>query len=78
MRPKVVEVTWEDSWSSNSNWTVDELKREPGMILHSTGYLINRDKKGIDLAGEYRENREMGRHIQHIVASTIIKVRELK
>ena len=76
--PPIVEVKWKDSWSSNTRWTAEELKREGDFIMSSTGYLMHRDKRGINLCGEYRRENKTGRQIQHIPARMILKVRRLK
>ena len=75
----IVEVTWKDSWSNSAGkWTAEELKREPDFILTSTGYLMHRDKRGINIASEYHKEDKTARHVQHIPAKMILKVRELK
>ena len=75
----IVEITWKDSWTSSmGKWNVEDLKKEPDFILTSAGYLLHQDKRGINIAGEYREVDKMGRHIQYIPASMIIRVRRLK
>jgi len=77
--PVVVEVKWRDSWSnSTSRWTVDELRKEPDLVLMYTGYLIHRDKRGIDLASQYRAADKSCRHVHHIPQANILKVRKLK
>lgn len=79
MRPKIVEVIWRDSWSSNNTkWKAEDLQREPDFILKSIGYLLHQDKRGVNIAGEYREEDKAGRQIQHIPKALVIKIRELK
>jgi len=77
--PVVVEVEWKDSWTNDTGrWSAKQLREEPDFILTSTGYLLHRDKRGINLAGEYREQDKTGRHVQHIPAEMILEVRKLK
>ena len=75
----IVEITWKDSWTSNAGkWTAEDLKKEPDFILTSAGYLLHRDKRGINIAGEYRAADKASRHVQHIPADMIIRVKTLK
>ena len=77
--PPIVEVKWKDSWTNNgAKWSREDLRREPDFILTSTGYLMHRDNRGINIAGEYRKEDKMGRQVQHIPAKMILKVRRLK
>lgn len=79
MKLKIVEITWKDSWSnSTAKWTVEEIKREPDFLLKSTGYLLHRDRRGINIASEYRDVDKTARHVQHIPATLILKVKEAK
>ena len=77
--PPIVEITWKDSWTnSGGKWSSEDLRREPNFILTSAGYLIHRDKRGINIAGEYRKEDKMGRHVQHIPAAMVLRVKRLK
>jgi len=76
--PPIVEVKWKDSWTNGTGkWTAEDLRKEPDFILTSAGYLIHRDKRGINIAGEYRAEDKAGRHVQHIPAQMILSVKKI-
>ena len=77
--PQIVEVKWKDSWtSSDTKWTRKQLEEEPDLILTSAGYLVHQDKRGINLATEYRIENGICRHVHHIPAGLILKIRKVK
>ena len=77
--PPTVEVIWKDSrTNSTGKWSREDLKHEPDFILTSAGYLMHRNKRGINIASEYRKEDKLGRHVQHIPAAMVLKVKKLK
>ena len=78
-QPPIVEVRWKDSWTNaTGKWTAEDFHQEPNFILTNAGYLIHQDERGINLASQYREEEKESRHVQHIPAGMILKVRKLK
>lgn len=78
MMPKIVEVTWRDSWTNtNQKWRAEDFKNEPDFILNSVGYLVHQDKRGVNIVGEYRQEDKCGRQAQHIPKAMILKIRKI-
>lgn len=74
----IVEIKWKDSWTSSlRKWNAEDLRQEPDFISTSAGYLMHQDKRGINIAGEYRQEDKAGRHVQHIPAGMILSVKKL-
>ena len=75
---KVVEITWEDAWSSDDIWTVGELKKHGPYLVLTLGYLLYEDKKVVTLAAEHRKGSERHRHVIVIPKSLIRSRRVFK
>ena len=79
MTHKKVEVVWEDAWSNaGNNWIAEGMAREPGIILHTTGFLLNNNKCGVDIAMEWAPGDQHYRKVQHIPRSYVRSVRRVK
>lgn len=76
--PPIVRVKWKDAWSSAGRWTDEEIAKEPDVILHSVGFLIRSDKRGVYLAGERDPKKPDSKHIQHIPRSCVLEIKKIE
>ncbi len=76
---KVVEITWEDAWSSDDHWTAEEIKNRGPFLLKTVGYLVYQDKRIITLSAEHKVNdSDRHKHIIVIPKSVVRYSRVLK
>lgn len=82
--PPLVEVTWNDAWSSDTSWHDDDVERthEPHRT-HSVGYLLKRSRKGVTICRDYDDDNtdDEGRRYDgalFIPAGMVVKVRRLR
>lgn len=73
-----LEVTWRDSTLNNGGWhdITDHLKGRWGDLIHSVGFVLRDDKKGLTLASSVHGKRAAG--VVNIPAGMIVKRRRIK
>lgn len=71
--PKVVEVIWEDAWYGEDNveLTKKEIKQLPPVIVRSSGYLCQNNKRGVGLATSFSYPSKSYRHVKFIPRGSI-------
>jgi hypothetical protein len=79
---KIVEIEWEDAWTSPNTFNKQELKDSKPLILKSSGYLIHEDKQKVVLSSDsYEPNidgEECWRHVMSIPKDNVKRRRTLR
>lgn len=80
-KPPLVEVKWNDAWSSDESWKDSDVERthRPHETF-SVGYLLKRSKRGVSICRDYDEDEGEPRYdgALFVPAGMVVKVRRLR
>jgi len=70
----IARVLWEDAWTDDGYFSVEDTTRASPFLIKSTGYVLRYDKHCIVLGREQMKDEDRYRKIQYIPRPYIRKV----
>jgi len=77
-RPKIVEVTWEDTSYTVETMSRSRAEEHRSVVLRTVGHLVSRTDQYTTIAGEYEDANDTFRFVHTIPASCIREIRTMR
>ena len=75
----VIEVIWDDAFSSSSDMTIEKAHKNTPLRTHTIGYLLSENDAGITVCTDiYPKEPETGAHCSFIPHGMIVECWEYK